>query len=191
MGDLPATNRDRLRASDDDRTLVMSLLSDALGTGRISFAEYEQRSHGAVEARTYGDLDRLVADLPLAGPAPAPAARGHVALPMLTTKVAVMSEAKVRGPIAVGAGHSVVAFWGGADIDLSEATFTAPEVTITAVAIMGGIKIVLPAAATVHVPGVGVMGAFSHKNPGLGDPAGPRITVRGIAFWGGVDVIQK
>ena len=49
---------------------------------------------------------------------------------------------------------------GGVDIDLTKATFADRVVTITAVAIMGGIDIVVPEDITVQVNGVGFMGAF-------------------------------
>ncbi|MDF0532519.1 DUF1707 domain-containing protein [Tsukamurella sp. 8F] len=188
MGEEAGTGRELMRASDQDRNLVMQLLSQALDTGRLTFSEFEDRTSRAVAARTYSDLDRLVSDIP----APMAAARPQpTTLPMLGTKVAVMSEAKVRGAVAVGAEHSAFAWWGGVTLDLSEATFTAPEVTITATAIMAGIKIILPADAVVHVPGLGIMGAFEHKDPRPGKPGGPRVTVRGIAFWGGVEVVQR
>lgn len=198
--ELEPLRRDVLRASDQDRSRVVALLSDALGLGQITFGEYEERSQQAVEARTFADLDRLVVDLPAAQAAPAPpssaatpAYRAPSHAPagvprMGETKWAVMSETKVHGPVAVGPEHTATAFWGGVKLDLREATFLVGDVTINAYAVMGGVQIIVPRGANVNVDGVGVMGAFEHKNPELGDPNGPRITVKGFAFWGGVEV---
>ena len=85
--------------------------TEALGLGQLTLPEYEERSHQAVAARTFADLDRLVADLPAVQnlpPSAAPAYRAPSTAPagvarLGETKWAVMSETKVRGPVAVGA----------------------------------------------------------------------------------------
>jgi hypothetical protein len=53
-----------IRASDADRDRVADRLHKAAVEGRIDAEELEQRLHAALRARTYGDLRRLVADLP-------------------------------------------------------------------------------------------------------------------------------
>jgi uncharacterized protein DUF1707 len=53
-----------LRASDADRDAVTDRLRQAAGEGRLEPEELEQRVDRALRARTYGELARLVADLP-------------------------------------------------------------------------------------------------------------------------------
>jgi Flp pilus assembly protein TadB len=53
-----------LRASDADRDAIAERLHRAAVEGRIEPDELEQRLHLALRARTYGELGRLVADLP-------------------------------------------------------------------------------------------------------------------------------
>ena len=53
-----------LRASDADRDAVAERLRLAAVEGRIDPDELEQRLHTALRAKTYGDLDRLLRDLP-------------------------------------------------------------------------------------------------------------------------------
>ena len=53
-----------LRASDADRDAVAERLRQAAVEGRIDADELEQRLHSALRARTYGELDRLLGDLP-------------------------------------------------------------------------------------------------------------------------------
>jgi hypothetical protein len=53
-----------LRASDADRDAVAERLRRAAVEGRLEPDELEQRMHLALRARTYGELDRLLADLP-------------------------------------------------------------------------------------------------------------------------------
>jgi hypothetical protein len=53
-----------LRASDADREAVTERLRRAAAEGRLEPDELEDRLHTALRARTYGELDRVVADLP-------------------------------------------------------------------------------------------------------------------------------
>jgi hypothetical protein len=53
-----------LRASDADRDAVAERLRQAAVEGRLDPDELEQRLHSALRAKTYGDLDRLLRDLP-------------------------------------------------------------------------------------------------------------------------------
>ena len=53
-----------MRASDADRERIVSLLHTAATEGRIGSDELEQRVSVALKARTYGELDALIADIP-------------------------------------------------------------------------------------------------------------------------------
>jgi hypothetical protein len=55
-----------MRASDADRDRVAELLNVAYSEGRLSKDEYDGRLENAFSARTYADLDQIVADLPAA-----------------------------------------------------------------------------------------------------------------------------
>jgi Domain of unknown function (DUF1707) len=72
--------RSELRASHEDRDRVVELLRVSAGDGRLTAEELDERLELAMTARTYGELAKLVADLPAAGslagvPAPTPAPR--------------------------------------------------------------------------------------------------------------------
>lgn len=56
--------RDELRAADVDRTFVADLLKRAVDEGRLSLGEFDERLQRTYQARTYGDLDAVIADLP-------------------------------------------------------------------------------------------------------------------------------
>src|SRR5215217_4320451 len=100
-----------LRASDADREAVAERLRDAAVEGRLEPDELEERLHAALRARTYGDLGRLLADLPAKPmawerrrPAAPPAARIAVAVAMW----AVLALAVVAAVVVVAA---VLAAW--------------------------------------------------------------------------------
>ncbi len=56
--------RATLRASDADRERIVERLRHAAAEGRLLAEELEERLGRAFAARTYGELDVLVADLP-------------------------------------------------------------------------------------------------------------------------------
>ena len=82
----PATGgaRGKMRAADADRDRVVGLLNTAYGEGRLSRDEHDARLESALSARTYADLDELVADLPAADAAMVPRRPG----PPVVTQVA-------------------------------------------------------------------------------------------------------
>ncbi|MGV0835437.1 DUF1707 SHOCT-like domain-containing protein [Mycolicibacterium thermoresistibile] len=53
-----------LRASDADRAAVRQLLERAVGEGMLTLDEYTERLDVALSARTRGDLDKVLVDLP-------------------------------------------------------------------------------------------------------------------------------
>jgi hypothetical protein len=54
----------RIRASDADRDRVTSLLQEHHAAGRLTAEEFAERMEAALRARTLGELDELLADLP-------------------------------------------------------------------------------------------------------------------------------
>jgi hypothetical protein len=65
---LDGMGREEMRAADADRQHVADQLRAALDEGRLDLHEYDERLRDAYAAKTYGDLDRLLADLPAATP---------------------------------------------------------------------------------------------------------------------------
>lgn len=53
-----------MRASDREREATVEILQTALGEGRITMAEFEERVQAAYAARTRRELDALTDDLP-------------------------------------------------------------------------------------------------------------------------------
>src|SRR5690349_6657896 len=69
---------DSIRVSDADRDRVSDQLRDHFAAGRITSGELDERLSAALSAKTFGDLRRIMADLP----GPVPALR-HAAQPSL------------------------------------------------------------------------------------------------------------
>ena len=59
--------RSELRASHDDRDRVVEVLRVSAGDGRLTAEELDHRLELALTARTYGELAKLISDLPASG----------------------------------------------------------------------------------------------------------------------------
>jgi hypothetical protein len=102
-----------MRASDSDRDAVVSDLSEHFQAGRLTAAEFDERTGRALAARTWGELRDLLADLPAARPAPqAPATasssarpgrpQGRFAPPLITALAAIGITAAVLAEVTQG-----------------------------------------------------------------------------------------
>ncbi|HXV94114.1 MAG TPA: DUF1707 domain-containing protein [Pseudonocardia sp.] len=69
--------RPELRAADSDRERVIERLRAAQAEGRLDIHEFDERVAAVWQAKTYGELEPLTADLPPepARPAPVPGRR--------------------------------------------------------------------------------------------------------------------
>ena len=190
-----------LRASDHDREHVAEQLRVAAGDGRLDFDELDERLGAAYRAKTYGELEPLVADLPGARRPPvrrevAPQGGQHPTMPVggrpfSGPAIAIFGAATRKGSWVVPRRFQAFAVFGGVEIDLRDATLEDREVTIIANAIFGGVDITVPEGVAVMTSGAGIMGGYEGPNDDGGAPAGPVIHIKGIAVFGGVDVRRK
>lgn len=190
----------RLRASDADRERVAQVLHHAMGEGRLTVTEVDERLREVYAAKTIGDLQPITRDLPghelavVPPTMPAPAAPAAPTdsriggTPTSSVAVALMSGATRKGPWVVPERFQAVAVMGGVELDLTDARFAAPEVTIQVFALMGGVELKVPPDVTVDVRGFAFMGGFDNSVHSGGPPGSPVVRVTGFALMGGVDV---
>jgi hypothetical protein len=194
----------QLRISDQDRHQVAEVLREAAGDGRIDLEELDERLEATYSARTYADLVPITLDLPttatthlpahLSGGAAAATPSPVVPGPAEERHVAIMSGFDRKGVWIVPAQLTVIAFMGGAELDLRQAQFAAREVTITINAIMGGADITVNPHTHVIMEGTGIMGGYSgpsDRTPAELDANSPVVRIRGFAIMGGVSVTRK
>jgi len=187
-------DRSLMRVSDSDREQAAAVLREAAGHGRITMDELDERLELAYAAKTYADLAAVIRDLPAPAPTPGPgpAMAGRIGgTPRSTFSIAIMSGAQRMGRWVVPRTYVGVAVMGGIELDLRDAQFSEPEVTIHAYTLMGGIEITVPEDIDVDVSGIAFMGGFDHNASGPGVPGAPRVRVIGFALMGGVDVKRK
>jgi len=193
------------RCSDADREKVAEALRSATADGRIDLDELHERLERTYSAKTYRDLQPAVADLPGVDPN-LPTSRSASALQHSGSSrslervggkatsgsaVAVMSGTLRAGVWVLPESFSAVAVMGGVKLDLREARFEAAEVTIVAVAIMGGVLILAPSDVAVVVDGMGVMGSFEGPREAVAAEQRVKVRVTGLALMGGVEVKRR
>jgi len=193
-----------LRASDDDRERVADVLRQAAGEGRLTLAELQDRLEALYAAKTYGELEPVVSDLPsgrLPRPAataapPARAAREAVGVPGRVggapgsrVAKAVFGGVTRKGQWVVPSDYNVTAVFGGVELDLRDARLESHEISIEIKAVFGGVDVVLPDDVTAVVDGTGIFGGFADEASGRHAPPGaPVVRIGGKAVFGGVNV---
>ena len=121
--------RSELRASHDDRDRVVEILRVSAGDGRLTAEELDERLEQAMTARTYGELAKLVTDLPEAG--------SVVAAPALRAKDVVRidchsGDARREGRWVVPQRLEVKVTSGHVLLDFRDAVITQPALRIDA-----------------------------------------------------------
>ena len=188
-----------MRASDADRERVANILREAAGDGRLTMEELDERLDAVYAAKTYAELEPITRDLPATGTAHAPVPAQSSAVQESRIGGVASSEGAFailggfsrKGDWVVPKDFTAFAFMAGGEIDLREARFAEPVVTIHVVAIMAGIEITVPEDVTVRVTGIGIMGGFDHHASGPGAAGAPHLKVVGFALMGGVEVKRR
>jgi hypothetical protein len=179
-----------IRASDAEREQVVQRLSEQASLGRLTLAELEERIGLAYDATTRAELTKLTADLPDV------AARTTVSSePGLSRRkptrwvVSMMGGVEKKGRWRIGDQLMTLTVMGGNDIDLRHAEIDSDDVTIIAVAVMGGMSIYVPDTVDVEVGGFAVMGGNGERGSTRPPrPGGPRIRILAYSLMGGIDV---
>ena len=151
-GDLAPDNRN-LRVSHEDRDQVAEQLRVAAGDGRLTADELDERLETALTARTYGELEVLLADLPASSagrPVPAAEAKDLVALKIAHGMIKRDGRWVVPRHLTVEVRHGNVA------IDFSAAVITQPTLDLEISVGHGNIVLTVPPGVVVDVDSVSV-----------------------------------
>lgn len=193
------------RVTDDHRQASIAALRTAAGDGRIDLDEFGDRV-GAVYAATSLEELRSVladvgsADLPILAPLPPPpaplppppAAPEQASAPPPRTDaqwvVAVMSGANRKGTWQAKTEVNAVAIMGGCTLDFRHAELSGPVTHVSALAIMGGIEIVVPEGVPVEVDGFVLMGGIEDRTRPTTATGAPMLRIKAYGMWGGVTV---
>lgn len=186
-----------VRASDAERDAIVGRLNQAVGEGRLTLDEFSERLELAYAARTRGDLDPLLRDLPAgAGAVPATASGTAVVSDRGRGKdtrwhISPIGGISQRGRWRVPRHTIAIDVLGGVDVDLGEAELAAPEVMITKVSIIGGVSVRVPPGMRVEVNNFSILGGRDINLGGPLAPNAPVLHIRSFSIIGGVHVRES
>jgi hypothetical protein len=155
---------EQLRASDAEREQFAERLHAAVSEGRITLTEYGERVGAVYGARTYGELEPLVADLPSTGGTVQSAASGAGAAlakpgPDAPAPIQIWVGAiKRRGRWRVTANTALGVGLGPVKLDLRQAELAGRDVTVAVRCVVGAIKVWVPTGVRVEVTGTTAVG---------------------------------
>ena len=181
-----AVSRRDMRASHEDRDRIVELLRTSAGDGRLSIEELDERVEAALTARTYGELEALILDLPAA---PGAVAAVAPAKPKELARIECGSSSTTRdGGWAVPQRMEIRVRSGSVTLDFTQAQVTWPTLQIDAEVHSGSLRLLTKPGIVVDTDDVSVRnGAVTVKAPwGAGVPATFRIDVSGKVGSGSI-----
>jgi hypothetical protein len=187
-----------LRVSDTEREHVGMLLQRAVGLGMLSLGEFTERMDTALAAKTRGELNAVLIDLPgirLVGQPNAappqyarqpfyrsarPAPAGNVIRSRLSS-VTRKGRWQVPPTLVLNNHLSSVV------LDFTEAIMSTQVVELQMDDFCSSITLIVPAAATVDLNGLDLIGSSANNKVRTGPPMGPlHLVVHGRVRFGSV-----
>ncbi|MGW0178578.1 DUF1707 SHOCT-like domain-containing protein [Nocardia sp. NPDC003345] len=200
-------NRD-LRVSDAEREHVGELLQRAVGLGMLSLGEFTERMDTALAAKTRGELNAVLIDLPgvrLIGEPPTVRPPGHTRpipqprpvgaqLSSVVQGGAIrprMSGVNRRGNWQVAPLLHVNSWLSGVTLDFTQAVMTTQVVEIRVDDYASSLTLIVPQEATVDLDGLELVGSSVNNKVRSGPPIGPlHLLVHGRVRFGSVTAKQ-
>ena len=209
VGTGPAGPEGEGRATPAKRQWVVDVLCEAYAQDQLGLEELERRLDEANRVRSEPELRALAADLVLAGAGPTlPAVRSSQVGPTgarQSDAVSRIDPAQVpdrqfsvgfwsgrvrKGSWVPARRITAIALQGGVELDFREAVFGPGQINLHAVAVMGGIQIIVPPNLSVETSGFAILGGFEDRSEYRSGkhPSGRMLKIREFAVMGVVDI---
>ena len=149
--------------ADADRERVVTRLHGAVGEGRLTLGEFEDRVSGVLAARTFGEIEPFVADLP--GHAGLPGHSGLLGQSMMSAPgkpvelSALGSSIKRTGRWTVPAEMRIKAMGSSVLLDSTTATLTSNVIHIDVDLTGSSLKMIVPEGSSVDASGASLAGS--------------------------------
>ena len=177
----PSPGHGPVRVGDIERGQAITQLQQAGLEGRLTAEEVDERIASAQRAKTEGELEQLVADLP----AQRRAVRPEDKVELRSNVGSIKRQGVWTGPrrLVIGSGT------GSIRLDFSEARIDFPEIDIEISVGTGSTTIVLPPGASADVNGITTgTGGIHSRVPDSPTGTAPHFRVRGHTGTGSVKV---
>jgi hypothetical protein len=195
-GTKPLSDRD-LRVSDDEREHVVGVLQKAIGRGMLDLDEFTERTDVALAARTRGELNAVLTDLPglvhrdavrqptpnTYGPPPVYHGGGSGQPLVLNAKYSSLVRS---GPWLVPESLQIRNKYGSTKLDFTQAQVPHAVVYIDLDTRWGSVELIIPEHASVDVNAITEikLGSLEDKTRSNGMAASPRYIVSGRVHGG-------
>lgn len=194
-----------LRVSDAEREHVGVLLQRAVGLGMLSLGEFTERMDTALAAKTRGELNAVLIDLPgirMAGqpqPAPPPYSKAPsfgAARPAPAASSGDRIRARLSGITRKGRWQVLPVLYlnsqfSGVTLDFTQAIMSTQVVELRVDDFCSSLTLIVPAAATVDLNGLDLIGSSANNKVRTGPPIGPlHLVVSGRLRFGSVTAKQ-
>lgn len=179
MTDTPFDPRE-MRVSDAERTHVVNVLQKAIGHGMLTLDEFTERTDKALAAKTRGELNALLVDLP----GVTHRDTDSPVKPQPVVLKAVMATIQRSGEWTVPSDILVRNRMGQTSLDFTEAIIEHPEVRIRLEAGGGTVNLLLPEQATVDTSDVKITAGALKDKLGKGGGGRPHFVLSGTMTAG-------
>jgi Domain of unknown function (DUF1707)/Cell wall-active antibiotics response 4TMS YvqF len=177
-----------IRVSDAEREATVARLNDATGEGRLTLEEFSDRVSQALVARTRGDLDVVVKDLPAIGGSRSSALSAQVASGPIS-HMSPLGSIKRSGRWRLDRDMKFASVVGSIKLDLRQAEIAAAEVNLHVESVAGSVKVWVPRGISVEVDGHSVLGSRS-VDADAPRPGAPLVRLRIDTVVGSVKVYR-
>ncbi|HEX3782433.1 MAG TPA: DUF1707 domain-containing protein [Pseudonocardiaceae bacterium] len=180
----------KLRISDADREQVLQRLQEAMSHGMITTDELTERSDAALRARTRGEIEPLLRDLPFAQPAiPAGAVPAPLGQNSVVQLGATLGSVSRKGFWVVPRKLVIRSRMGSTELDFTEAQIDHPVVDIDIDIKGGSVEMRMPAGSSVSMDDVDVMAGSieDHRKERTGSGR-PHFVIAGSLRWGSIEI---
>lgn len=139
-----STDHRGMRISDAERERVVAQLNTAVSEGRLTLAEFEERVDGVLRARTFGEVEPYVVDLP-----------GQQVKPPEAVEIRNRSSSlKRQGRWTVPRRLTITTRSGSVKLDFTEAIFATAVVDVVLDAQSSSVELIVPAGAIADVDSI-------------------------------------
>lgn len=199
-GDLERERQRNLRVSDAEREHVVELLQRAIGHGMLDLDEFTERTDTALAARTRGELNAVLVDLPglhHEHAVPAQGASSFARPSRPRTDPSQRAEIKGVGSTLVRRGRWQVPpallvrnKYGETKLNFSSAEFTSGAVHVELDTKWGSVNLIVPEQASVDLNGLEELkwSSLTDKTDSSRATGTPRIVVTGRVVGGSMTV---
>jgi hypothetical protein len=161
----PSVDPRDLLVSDAERQHVVGLLNRAVGHGMLTLDEFTERTDTALRARTRGELNAVLIDLPGLTVGSHAVSELRDTLELRQTASSLQRRGRWQVPRRLVLRNRL----GSMVLDFSEAHIPHREVTVDVENELGSITVIVPSGSTVDTDGLTVtLSSVTNKVPALG-----------------------